>query len=99
MMVYILRKSPENLSAGTDRSGEFCYNFSISNDLTQMANFPYSDRLVIIAKGFLKLPNLHMLIKQKSPSLPTNLALRTVGELAILFPTKVSQLYLLYSTT
>ena len=40
-----------------------------------------------------------MLIKQKSPSLPTNLALRTVGELAILFPTKVSQLYLLYSTT
>ena len=40
MMVYILRKSPENLSAGTDRSGEFCYNFSISNDLTQMANFP-----------------------------------------------------------
>ena len=40
MMVYILRKSPENLSAGTDRSGDLCYNFSISNDLTQMANFP-----------------------------------------------------------
>ena len=27
-------------SSGTDRSGELCYNFSISNDLTQMANFP-----------------------------------------------------------
>ena len=27
-------------SGGTDRPGELCYNFSISNDLTQMANFP-----------------------------------------------------------
>ena len=27
-------------SGRTDRSGEFCYNFSISNDLTQMVNFP-----------------------------------------------------------
>ena len=27
-------------SSGTDRSGEFCYNFSISNDLTQIVNFP-----------------------------------------------------------
>ena len=25
---------------GTDRPGELCYNFSISNDLTQMINFP-----------------------------------------------------------
>ena len=25
---------------GTDRPGEFCHNFSISNDLTQMVNFP-----------------------------------------------------------
>ena len=25
---------------GADRSGELCYNFSISNDLTQMVNFP-----------------------------------------------------------
>ena len=24
----------------TNRSGELCYNFSISNDLTQMVNFP-----------------------------------------------------------
>ena len=27
-------------SHGTDRPGELCYNFSISNDLTQMVNFP-----------------------------------------------------------
>ena len=27
---------------GTDRSGELCYNFSISNNLTQMVNFPTS---------------------------------------------------------
>ena len=39
-----------------------------------------SDRLVIVAKRFLKLPNLHMLIKQKSPLLPRNLALVTFGE-------------------
>ena len=34
-------------SGETDRPGELCYNFSISNDLTQMFNFltqiPYSD--------------------------------------------------------
>ena len=46
-----------------------------------------SGRLVIVAKGFLKLPNLHMQIKQKSPSLPRNLALRTFGELPIVFST------------
>ena len=27
-------------SGGTGRPGELCYNFSISNDLTQMVNFP-----------------------------------------------------------
>ena len=27
-------------SGGTDRSGELCYNFSISNDLTQVVNCP-----------------------------------------------------------
>ena len=27
-------------SGGTDRPGELCYNFSISNDLTQIFNFP-----------------------------------------------------------
>ena len=50
------------------------------------------------AKGFLKLPNLNMLIKQKSPSLLRNLALGTFGESPIVFSTKVNLLYLLYST-
>ena len=27
-------------SGGTNKPGELCYNFSISNDLTQMVNFP-----------------------------------------------------------
>ena len=51
-----------------------------------------------VAKGFLKLPNLHMLIKQKSPLLPRNLALVTSGELLIMFSTKVNLLCLFYST-
>ena len=49
------------------------------------------DRLVIIAKGLLKLPNLHML-KQKSPSLPRNLALGTFGKLPTVYPKKVNLL-------
>ena len=35
-----------------------------------LPNLKSSDRLVIVAKVFLKMPNLHMLIKQKSPLLP-----------------------------
>ena len=58
-----------------------------------------SDRLVIAAKRFLKLPNLCMLIKQKSPLLPRNLNLRTFGELLIVFSIKVNLLYLLYSAS
>ena len=46
----------------------------------------------------MKLLNLHMLIKQKSPLLPRNVALVTSGELLIVFSTKVNLLYLLYST-
>ena len=56
-----------------------------------------SDRLVIVTKGFLKLPNLIMLIKQKSSLLPKNVALRTSGELLIVFSTKLNLLYFLYS--
>ena len=50
----------------------------------------------MVAKGFLRLPDLHMLMKQKSLSLPRNLALETFGELSIVFSTKVNLLYLLY---
>ena len=43
--------------------------------------------LVIVAKGFLKLPNLNMLINQKSLSVPRNLTLWTFGRLHIVFST------------
>ena len=46
----------------------------------------------------MKLLNLHMLIKQKNPPLPRNLALRTFDKLPIVFSTKANLLYLLYST-
>ena len=36
----IHHKDWHTYSGGTDRPGELCYNFSISNDLTQMVNFP-----------------------------------------------------------
>ena len=38
-----------------------------------------------------------MLIKQGSPSLPRNMALRAFSELPVVFSTKVNLLYLLYS--
>ena len=41
---------------------------------------------------------MHMLIKQKSPSLSRNLALGTLGKLLIVFSSKVNLLYLIYST-
>ena len=50
-----------------------------------------------VAKVFLKLPNLHMLIKQNSLSLPRDLALGTFGELLIVFSTKLI-CYILYSS-
>ena len=49
-------------------------------------------------KRVLEAANLHTLLKQKSPSLPKNLALGTFCELLIVFSTKVNLLYLLYST-
>ena len=45
----------------------------------------------------MKLSNLHMLIEQKIPSCPRNIALGTFGELPLVFLTKVNLLYLLYS--
>ena len=36
----ILHKDWVTYSSGTDRPGKLCYNFSISNDLNQMVNFP-----------------------------------------------------------
>ena len=41
MALNVIDKVTVNLtySIGTDRPNELCYNFSISNDLTQMVNF------------------------------------------------------------
>ena len=61
--------------------------FDCTNKINLLNLKESSDRLVIVAKGFLKLPNLHMLIKQNSLLLPRNLALETFGELLIVFST------------
>ena len=37
---FFHHKDFQTYSGGTDRPGELCYNFSISNDLTQMVKFP-----------------------------------------------------------
>ena len=50
----------------------------------------------MILKGFLKLPNLHMLTKEKGPSLLRNLALGSFGKLLIVLS---SAQYLIYSKT
>ena len=72
--------------------------FDCTNKINLLNLKESSDRLVIVAKRFLKLPNLYMLIKQNSLSLPRNLALETFGELLIVFSTQVNLLYHLYST-
>ena len=54
-----------------------------------------SNRQVIVSKGFLELPNLPILIKQKTVSLPRNQDQVTFGELLIVFSTKVNLLSLL----
>ena len=36
----VYHKDRITFSGGTDRPGELCYHFSISNDLTQMVDFP-----------------------------------------------------------
>ena len=54
------------------------------------------DRLEIVAKGFLKLPNLFMLIKQKILSLFGKLPCVNLSELLILFSTRANLLYPLY---
>ena len=59
----------------------------------EMDFFVFTKRIVIVAKGFLKMPNLHMLIKQKSPLLPSNLALKNFAELVIVFSTNVNPLF------
>ena len=44
---FVHHKDWLTYSGGTDRYGEHCYNFSISNDLTQMVNFSTRIRLIL----------------------------------------------------
>ena len=52
----------------------------------------------MVAKGVLKLLNMHMLLNEKNLLLTRNLALRTLGKLLIVFLTMVNPLYLFCST-
>ena len=38
--VNVHHKDWHTYSIGTDRTGKLCYNFSVSNELSQMVNFP-----------------------------------------------------------
>ena len=72
----------------------------MSGQVSLISNLPNLmeslDSPVIVAKGLLKLPNLYMVRKEKSPSLSTNLAVRTFGEFPLVFSTKINLLYHLY---
>ena len=74
--------------------------FFVCTNKLNLQNLKQSScRLVIVAKGFLKLPNLLLLINHlvQNPLLPRNFALWTFGKLTIVFLTKANLLYL-YST-
>ena len=55
-----------------------------------------SERILFVPKGFLKLPNLLVLIKQNNLSLARNMTLVTFGELFLAFSTNLIELYLVY---
>ena len=55
-----------------------------------------SERISFVPKGFLKLPNLLVLIKQNNLSLARNMTLATFGELFLAFSTNLIELYLVY---
>ena len=69
--------------------------FFVCSSRTNLLNLKESSNvIVIIPKVLLKLPKLHLLIEQKSPSFPRNLTFRSFGELPIVFSTQVNLLYL-----
>ena len=66
-------------SGGTDRPGKLCYNFSTSNDLTQMVNFPTLldvflsyDTSICSAMAFLPLGNYDHVVVLVTIYFPTN---------------------------
>ena len=79
-------------SGGTDRPGELCYNFSISNDLTQMVNFP-----TCIPDCDSHSPALLDLFPSSDPSICSTMAFPPLGNSdvvvsdSIAFPSKSKQ--------
>ena len=61
------------------RNHFFCL-YQLNKSSESKVNFRQA---IIVTEGFLKLPNLQMLIKQTSPSFPRNVALQTFGKLQI----------------
>ena len=72
--------------------------FSNTNRINQSCLRPVSGRIVIIAKRFLNLLNLIILIKQRRPFSLRNLVFRTFGKLEIVFATTVNMLYLIVTS-
>ena len=61
-------------SSGTDQPGELCYNFSISNDLTQMVDlFLSSDASICSTMAFPPFGNSDHVVASVSIDFPTNL--------------------------
>ena len=65
--------------------------FFVCTNRISLLNLKFRQALIVL-KGFLKLSNLHMLIKEKCLSLSRNLALGIFRELLIGFSTKVNLL-------
>ena len=79
------------------------YKKSLNKEIFLFCIFLYSDQKILhiwtlFMQRFLKLPLLHKILKQMSPSLHRTLAPRTFTKLSIVFSTNVTLLYLLYST-
>ena len=75
----------------------FCCLYQHSKFSASREKFRHSSEiLVIVAKWFLKLSNLLMLIKPKSLLLPKNRGFEAFAELLIVFSTNVNLKYLLY---
>ena len=69
--------------------------FTFKMKVLAKANAKAFLHLVITVKGLLKLPSLHILLKQRNPSLLRKLVFGTFGESLIVFSRKVNLLYLL----
>ena len=77
------RKNWITYSSGTDRPGELCYNFSISNDFTQMVNFPTVTLTVLLFWIYLFLLTLVFVLQWLS--LHREILIRLLSQLPLTF--------------